>query len=1142
MKINPPRTRLTQLAFCISLALGATSLYAQNTTSAIAGRITSGDGKPIAGASVRILHIESGSASDVTTDGEGRYSVRGLRSGGPFTVTITGKDGAKEVRENVFLNLAETATLDARLGAAVAVEKVTVTGAAGSDRFSNTAMGATTALTRQELDAFGSINRNLQDYARTDARLSQTDKERGEISAAGQNSRFNTVTIDGVATNDTFGLESNNLPTAKQPISIDAIQAVQVNVSNYDTTQKGYTGANINAVTRSGTNKFKGSVYYVYRDNDTVGQRFNRATDSYFDAPKFEETTVGVSLGGPIIKDKLFFFANYEELASTRLAPAFGPIGVGGVTNVGITQSAITGAQEIARTRYNYDIGSSAIPDGTELTVKDAMLKVDWNILTGHRASFRYSKTDQSEPIFPGLNATGVSLNSHWYSQKKLLETFVGQWFADWSPNFSTELKLSQRNYESDPQNNSNRPLVGLQFAGALPTGVTGVATGNRFLNFGTERSRHFNSLATETFDGYFGANWLRGDHEIKFGGDYSNNEIFNAFLQDTKGNYTFGCVNSSATYTYTFGAITCATATAAQVEQAVLENFSRGRPLSYQVQLPVDGVTLDSAAARFSLKNYGVFAQDTWNVTPNLTLMFGLRLDTPEVKERPRANAAAAQPVIPGVVATGVRQTGGFGLDNTQTIDGQELFQPRFGFNYTFASKRPMQLRGGFGLFQGAAANVWLSNPFSNTGVSTRIIGCGTLGFAACPATGNVFSADPLTQPSNFTGANPAANVDYLAPGLGQPSVWKANLAFETELPFGGLVASAEYLYTQTKEGIFYKHLNLGDPTRTGIDGRSLFYTAQAYNPACWTATGGTVTTGACAGFRARALSNASYNNVLLADKTDLGGGHLVTLGLQRPMTKGFGWQVSYTYTTAKEVSPLTSSVANSNWASRAVFNPNEEVQANSAYLVRDRFNVALNFQRAFFGRYKTTLGLFYEGRKGKPYSWTFNNDMNGDGLAGNDLLFIPRDRNSNQVVFVGDTATSRTNEDRFWEIVGSNEVLSNARGAVVSRNSDFAPWTNSIDGRISQELPGFFKEHKSVISLDLFNIGNMLNKKWGRINEIGFQANGGQARSFVNYAGIDAQGRYVYAMMPGVEDFVTRQERGESQWAVQLTLRYEF
>jgi hypothetical protein len=393
----------------------------------------------------------------------------------------------------------------------------------------------------------------------------------------------------------------------------------------------------------------------------------------------------------------------------------------------------------------------------------------------------------------------------------------------------------------------------------------------------------------------------------------------------------------------------------------------------------------------------------------------------------------------------------------------------------------------------------------------------------------------------TNFAGATPAANVDYLAPGLGQPSVWKANLAFEHEIPWMGLVFGAEYLYTQTKDGIFYRHLNLGDPTRTGIDGRQLFYTPQAYNPACWTATGGTITTGACAGFRSRALSNPSFNNVLLADKTDKGGGNLVTLSLQRPMTKGFGWQVSYTYTDAKEVSPLTSSVANSNWAARSIFNPNEEQSANSAYLVRDRFNAAFNFQRAFFGKYKTTLGVFYEGRKGKPYSWTFNNDMNGDGLAGNDLMFIPRDRNSNQVVFVGDTATSRTNEDRFWEIVDGNKVLSNARGAVVSRNSDFAPWTNSLDTRITQELPGIFKNHKSTVSLDLFNVGNMLNKKWGRINEIGFQGSGGQARSFVNYAGIDAQGRYVYALT-GVEDFVTRQERGESQWAVQLTLRYEF
>ncbi|WP_245937071.1 TonB-dependent receptor [Undibacterium pigrum] len=1122
------------------MAFAAAPLYAQNTTSGISGLVTSVDGKPVSGAKVTIVHTESGSVNNTITDTQGRYTARGLRTGGPYTITIT-QNGATEKRENVFIQLAETASVDAVLGIDPAVQVVEVSGsAARSDKFNKGNMGAGTNIGSRELAALGSIQRNLADYARTDARISQTDKERGEISAGGQNSRFNSITIDGVAINDTFGLESNGLPTAKQPISIDAIQSVQVNVSNYDVTQKGYTGANINAVTKSGTNEFKGSVYYVYRDDKFVGRRYNATNDSYFDAAGFKEDVKGLTIGGPIIKDKLFFFVSLEELNSTRAAPSFGPLG-SSQTNVGITNSAIASAQTVAKSRYGIDIGTADVPAGTKLNVKDSLIKLDWNINDDHRANFRYSKTEQSEPIFPGISATGLSLNSYWYTQNKTIETAVGQWFADWTPTFSTELKVSQRNYDSVPKNNANLPAIGLSFSGALPADAgSGVPTGTRFLNFGTELSRQNNILRTKTSDIYLGANWIKGDHEIKFGGDYSNNDVYNAFLQNVSGNYTFNCTNSTAAFTYTFGAINCSTATAAQVEAAVLENFSRGRPSSYTVQVPVAGGTLDNAVAKFNLKNYGAFLQDTWKVNKNLSVMFGVRLDTPKISERPQANAAAAAPVVAGNAATGVRQTGGFGLDNTQTIDGESLIQPRVGFNYTFDLARPTQVRGGLGLFQGAAANVWLSNPFSNTGVSTRIIGCGNSGFAACASEG-LFNPDPTKQPTNLAGATPAANVDFLQPGLGQPSVWKGNLAIDHELPWYGLVLSAEYLYTKNKVGIYYEHLNLGGPTATGSDGRQLFYTPQGYNPACWTATGSSITSGVCTGFRAKALSNVNFNNVLLAAKTDEGGGNLATVTLSRPQKQGFGWALSYTYTDATEVSPLTSSVANSNWAARSIFNPNEKIAANSAYLVKDRINATLTWQKAFFSNLKTTLGLFYEGRSGKPYSWTVNNDLNGDGVAGNDLMYIPSAFGSGQVVFAGDTATSKVNETRFWEFVNANPDLAKSAGGVAKRNSSFSPWTNSFDLRLSQELPGY-KNNKAVFTLDLFNVGNLLNKKWGRINEIGFQSGGGQARSFVDFGGIDAQGRYVYNVRKEVEGYDVRQVKGESQWAIQATVKYEF
>ena len=1076
----------TVLSAAVAIVVAAPVL-AQNTTAAIGGQVTGADGKPLAGAVVRIVHTESGSTNNLVSDADGRYSARGLRVGGPYTIVVT-KGADKETREAVFLQLAETTTFDFKLGGAT-LAAVTVTGTAAAKVFDSANKGASTQLGRQELDAFASVQRNLQDYARMDPRLAQTDKERGEISALGQNSRFNTITIDGVSITDSFGLESNNLPTAKQPISIDAIQSVQVNIANFDVTQKGYTGANINAVTKSGTNTIKGSVYYVGRDQKLTGERYSRTNDSYSPTPDFKESTKGFTLGGPIIEDKLFFFVSAEDFRSSRNSPAFGPLG-SAQTNVGISKAQIDAAAAAARTKYGVDVGGLDIPSGTELTAKDYTVKLDWNINDKHRANVRFSRIEQIEPIFYGFGTTSLSLDSHWTAEKKILETAVGQWFADWTPDFSTEFKVSSRNNPKTFENNSTLPQVSLIFNGPAPAGAP---SGNRTLRFGTEENRHFNVLQVKTLDTYFAGTLFKGDHEIKVGFDYTKNDIYNAFLSGTNGVYTFQGADPVAL-------------------------FLAGKPTTYAVQVAQPGSTLNDGIANWTLNNLGVFAQDTFTVNDRFNVTAGVRIDRASTGDRPTAN--------PKVKSA-------FGYDNTNTIDGQTLVQPRFGFNYLLdnSPESKSQIRGGVGLFQGGAMTVWLSNPYSNPGVATVTYNCNN-GQAnnLCPPS-LVFSADPANQPA-ISGTIPAANVDIISADLKQPSVWKTNLAYETSLPFG-LVAGVEWINTRTRDALHYTHLNLGSATAIGPDGRELYYDAGGRSDTCWTGAAG-IKAG-CGNNRAN--KNRAFGDVVLASNTSQGGGNAVTLSVQRPGKGGLGWMMAYTRTDATDVSPLSSSRAISNWNGRNSFNPNEEVADTSNYVTKDRISGSLNWSKAFFGGYKTTFGVMYEGRTGKPYSWTYANDMNGDGISGNDLMYIPKAPGSGEVSFYGATAAARqANEERFWAIVNNEETLNQSRGGVVGRNDTRAPFVNTFDVRISQEVPGFLPKHKGVISLDILNVGNLLNKEWGRIDEIGFPSN----RSFVNYAGMK-DGKYVYNTV-NVEDMVTKQSKGESQWAAQVTLKYEF
>lgn len=1059
--------RLSRLAVGLAAALVAAPVFAQSTSAALTGRVIGSGGEPVTGAQVTIVHTESGTVSRATTDANGRYVSRGLRVGGPYTVSISRDGYQSQSQENVYLLLNETSKVDAELRTtAPQLTAIQVIGAAQSRIFTPENMGTGTNVTREQIEAFPSLKRDLQDYARLDPRLSQTDKERSEIAVAGQNVRFNSITIDGTITNDTFGLEANNLPTAKQPISIDAIEEVQVNVANYDVTQSRYTGANINAVTKSGTNEFHGSGIFVYREDNLVGDGPDNRPFRGFE----DEKTFGGSFSGPLIKDRLFFFFNYEKFKRKAPGPDFGPVGSNASNIVpGISLSDIDQVIAVAQNVWGIDAGSLTNVPGLNTEQRNYLGKLDWNINDDHRASFRYNRTKEETVVIPNTNSSTLSLSSHWFSQEKLFETFVGQLYSDWSDNFSSELTVSFRDYDSAPNNRSRLPAVRVDFGG-------------NNLRLGTEQFRHANELRTDTYNVFFQGDYYLGDHDIRFGIDWERNEIFNLFLESSLGNYRFSS----------------------------LTNFQNGVFRDFLLRAPTSG-DVNDAAADWALANYGLFLQDTWAASDNLNVLFGLRVDLPQVGGKPGFNQ---------------RFFDDFGIRNDATIDGNELIEPRLGFNYTFDTERATQLRGGLGLFQGAAANVWLSNPFSNDGLKITVFGCGTAGLRSCPASRPTFEPDPDNQPQLVVGGQPSTDVDLIDPDLKQPAVWKANLAVDHELPWWGMVASAEALFIEVKEGIAYKHLNLGAPIGFAQDGRELFWGAAGLNPANWRDNGQFIP-GAPP---TRANANRAFRDVVFAEKTSKGDSQAITVSLQKPQTDRWFWQIAYTYTSADEVSALTSSRAISNFTNRAIFNPNETNLGRSNSVIRDRFTAAVSYRPPLFSNYKTEISMFYEGRTGVPFSWTFDNDANGDGIL-NDLLYVPKGRGD---VLFGTPAE----EEGFFAFLADHPDLSRFAGSVVPRNSQDARWVNQVDMRFSQQLPGLFHGNKAEVWLDILNLTNLIDRDWGQIEEIGFPRN----RGVVEFGGIDpATGKWVFRFNTP-DRFTRRDTTGESRWALQLGFRYSF
>ncbi|MCD7098876.1 TonB-dependent receptor [Stenotrophomonas sp. MMGLT7] len=1029
--------------------------------------MTTSGGQPVAGAEVTITHAESGTVSRATTDAAGRYNARGLRVGGPYTITITKPGEGTKTEDGVYLNLNQVSTVNAALtGDVTTLETVTAVAAAGSSVFTSDNKGVGTSISGRQLELTPQGSRSLDDVARLDPRIMVTNQATGAISVAGVNNRYNRISVDGLSQGDPFGLNANGMPYTGSPISVDTIAAYDINVSDYDVSQD-VVGAAVNAVTKSGTNEFHGSAYYVYKDaGSMVGSR-----DGEDYAAFDKDTTKGVTIGGPIVKDRLFFFGSYEEQKITNFG---GAASSDGVTNGVVSQDEINEVIDIAKNVYGIQPGTYGAL-GVNLETKRYLGKIDWNINDYHRASLTYQETKETLPQPYDSNASSAILSTRWYTKESTTKNTALQLFSDWSDNFTTEAKFSYQKFDQIAGNAIDLPTINVTTANNSSGSGNGV-------RLGEDRNRHENAINTETWTGSVFGTYYAGDHTIKAGFDYQKNEALNLYGRDLHGVYIFNSI----------------------------DDFRNGEYYSYTVRRPTDGYTEADTAATIKFSQWSPYIQDTWQVNDQLSLTYGVRANIPKADKAPPRNDGFEE---------------AFGFPNDFKLgSSNKVILPRFSFNYSFDTPRYSQLRGGVGLFQSVPPFVWLANPYQNNGVTST-------SFTTDDWANYPFSVDPYNQPvpDNLT-ATGAAQMDSIDPDFKLPTVWKVSLGYDAELPWYGLVGSVEIQHLKNKDGAYYKALNIGQAQGQLADGRDSY----------WCTLGGADNS---ANKNCGLNPRYQYNSTVLTN-TDKGSSTAVTFSLDKPLANGWYGNISYTYTKATEVGSDASSQAWSSYQYVSRLNPNEEIAGTASREIRNSIKLSLGWEHAFFGDYKTSVTAFYNGHDGLPYTWIIDGDPNGDRIF-QDPAYIPLVNDPIVSYVYGSNAATAEQIAAFNAFIESNPYLAAHRGSIAERNGDRSPWVNQLDVSFQQELPGFFKEHKSLIRLDIYNFLNMLNKDWGVTRNPGEF----DTRYLASLSKVNADGSYVYDLSSNSPQQLSEYDfnsgypsRVVSRWSALLTFKYEF
>jgi len=1050
------------------------------TTSAMNGKVTDENGAPLPGATVLVVHQPTGSQYGNVTDANGFFRIANMNVGGPYKLTVTFVGYEDFVQDGIYLSLGQIFKVNAQMSqTATELQEVTVT---AGGIFDGNRTGAETSVSLDQINASPTVGRAIGDFVRFTPQARIEEGNDGfEISVAGMNNRLNTIYIDGAVNNDVFGLAgsgTNGGQTGVSPYPIDAIDQFNISVAPFDIRQSGFAGAAINAVTRSGTNDVTGSAYYYFRNQNMAGKTpaedFTGVTRKKLD--KFTAKTYGLRVGGPIVKDKIFFFVN-AEIQRDETPQPFDVNNYNGDSNNSDIGSLVSNLQST----YGYNPGS--FDNNTAFLNSDKFIgKLDFNLNQHQKLSVKHSYVKADN-----LEARRSSPSS--------IQFITG------SEAFLSKTNSSSIELKSNFENMSNSLIIGATIvrddrdpSGPEFPSVT-IDDGSGRIVFGAEPFSTANLLDQDIFTFTDNFELYRGKHTLLFGTNLEFYKTKNLFIPFNFGSYEYNNLNDFMT-----GAPSWV--------------FQRG----YSV---VDNQVGDKSAAGITFKSQllGLYAQDTYAVNDKLNITLGLRFDLQLFQDTPK-NPVFNTETIPLIEAEGYdlkgARTGSF-------INPQVMVAPRIGFNYDVKGDKTMQLRGGVGIFTSRIPLVWPGGAYNNNGLNQGFKFQG--GWFTTP---EVLNPDVNTQaPGNVDVNNPpvSGNIDLFAKDFKVPQVLKADLALDQKLP-GGIIATFDVLYTKFINNIYYQNVNLKKSygnLDSGGDNRPLFDRGDKVD--------------------------GRFGRISLASNTSKGYAYNLSTTFRKSFPFGLNSTLTYSYGDSYSVYDGTSSQNSSQWRyNQTVSDRNKITKARrSSFAPGHRVLATIGYRKEYANHLASQISLVYEGRTGDPYSFIIGN---GDRMVNADsrtpeLAYIPKNASD-----INMPAADYALLDQF---INQDSYLSSHRGEYVDRNQHRTDFQNILDLKFAQDIfitTANGKRNALQLTLDIFNVLNLLNKDWGQIYQ--------REDTRFNYALYRFEGfeqdvngndttRPMYSFTPFTDNkpYYNRLDDSglrSSRWQMQIGIRYTF